>query len=83
MRRYQVSSSSVAGEVSVLTWPLRLLSLAYAELRIALAVLIRQLKMELFETTDDDVTLAHDLVTASPRRESPGVRVRVRAIERS
>ena len=52
-------------------------SLAYAELRLVLAVLIRGLDFELFKTTVTDVSHYHDLVTSNPRTGSNGVRVTV------
>ena len=56
----------------------RISSLAYAELRIVLAIINRRLDFSLFETTAEDVILQHDLVTANAKMDSKGVRVIVR-----
>jgi hypothetical protein len=61
--------------VSVLTENL-LNSLAYAELYLTLAALLRQFEIELFETTLDDVTYERDYFTGYPKDlNSQGVRV--------
>ncbi|KEF50879.1 uncharacterized protein A1O9_13069, partial [Exophiala aquamarina CBS 119918] len=54
------------------------ITLAYTELRIVLATLIRRLDFELFQTTIEDVAIEHDLVTANARLGSQGVRVLVK-----
>lgn len=55
-----------------------MISLAYSELRIVLAILILRLDFELFKTTIEDVAIQHDLVTANARLGSHGVRVLVK-----
>lgn len=50
-------------------------SLAKAELVLALSTIFRRLKFELFETTREDVTLAHDLFLPFPKIGSKGVRI--------
>ncbi|KAI1914338.1 hypothetical protein LOZ61_002239 [Ophidiomyces ophidiicola] len=52
-------------------------SLARAELLLALSTLFRNLKLELFETTREDVTLAHELFLPFPKIGSKGVRILV------
>lgn len=51
--------------------------LAYLEVYVALAVLFRRHKLQLFETGRSDVEFALDMVAPMPRRESKGVRVTV------
>lgn len=53
-------------------------SLAYAELYLTLANLVRRFDPELFETTVEDVKMAHDFFTPVPRLDSKGVRIRVK-----
>ncbi|EEP75342.1 conserved hypothetical protein [Uncinocarpus reesii 1704] len=53
------------------------INLARAELLLAIPKLFRQLKFELYETTVEDVTLAHDLFLPFPKKGSKGVRVLV------
>lgn len=50
-------------------------SLAKAELLLVIPKLFRELKFELFETTREDVTLAHELFLPFPPLGSKGVRV--------
>ncbi|KEF57257.1 uncharacterized protein A1O9_05174 [Exophiala aquamarina CBS 119918] len=54
------------------------ITLAYTELRLVLATLIRRLDFTLFKTTVEDVALEHDLVTANAGLGSKGVRVLVK-----
>lgn len=51
------------------------INLAKAELLLVIPKLFRELKLELFETTREDVTLAHELFLPFPRLGSKGVRV--------
>ncbi|KAI7369975.1 hypothetical protein KC336_g20954, partial [Hortaea werneckii] len=53
------------------------INLAYMELYIVLAQVFRRLVLELHETDESDVELAHDFFLPSPRLDSKGVRVRV------
>ncbi|TVY65505.1 Cytochrome P450 monooxygenase sdnE [Lachnellula suecica] len=53
------------------------MNLAYAEMYLTLATLVRRFDMELFETTVDDVTMAHDFFVAIPRLDSKGIRIKV------
>jgi cytochrome P450 len=52
-------------------------NLALAELRLTLATLFREFDLELYETTREDVDIAHDSFSAIPRLDSKGVRVLV------
>ncbi len=56
-------------------------SLAYAELYLGIGLLVRRLgaRMELFETTKDDVEIYRDRVVPMPKDGSKGVRILVRA----
>jgi hypothetical protein len=54
-------------------------SLAYAELLLTLAGIIRRFDFELFETTFDDVKIERDAFVAAARVGSKGVRVVVKA----
>lgn len=47
------------------------------ELDIVLAQLFRRFSLELYETDESNVELAHDFFMPSPRLDSKGVRVRV------
>jgi hypothetical protein len=50
-------------------------SLAYAELYLTLATVLRKFEMEIFETTLDDITSERDLFVGYPRDlDSQGVR---------
>lgn len=53
-------------------------SLAYAEMYLTLATIVRGFDLGLFETSVEDVTMVHDFFVAVPRLDSKGVRVRVR-----
>jgi hypothetical protein len=53
-------------------------SLARSEILLALPKLVRGLDLELFETTREDVTLAHDLFLPFARERRKGVRVLVK-----
>ncbi len=55
-------------------------SLAYAEMLFGVAVIIRNFDLELFETTWDDVDVAHDFFVALPKLDSNGVRVKVKSV---
>ena len=50
-------------------------SLAKAEILLLLPKILREFEFELFETTREDVTIAHDLFLPYPREDSKGVRV--------
>jgi hypothetical protein len=52
-------------------------SLAYAELYITLAKLVRSFDMELFETTSEDLETYHIRLTPYPRKGHGEVKVRV------
>ena len=52
-------------------------SLARAEMLLAVANVFRDVKFELYETTREDVTMAHELFLAFPKIGSKGVRVLV------
>lgn len=49
-------------------------SLAYAELYLTIATIFRRFEMELFETTIEDVQMAHDFFVGVPKLDSKGVR---------
>lgn len=55
-------------------------SLAMAEISLILAVLYRPngLKLELYETDETDVMIAHDFMVPMPKVTSKGVRVLIR-----
>ncbi|KAK5325890.1 hypothetical protein LTR93_004113 [Exophiala xenobiotica] len=53
-------------------------SLARAEILLALAKLFRDVNFQLYETTREDVTMAHELFLPFPKSGSKGVRVLVR-----
>lgn len=57
-----------------------LCSLAYAELFICVAAIVLRLgdRLELFETTTEDVEIHRDVFAMRPKRESKGIRVLVR-----
>jgi len=52
-------------------------SLAYAELHLTIARLFRKYELELFETSIEDIKMAHDFFAPVPRLDSKGVRIRV------
>ncbi|KAL5336611.1 cytochrome P450 [Aspergillus crustosus] len=54
------------------------LNLARAEILLALPTVIRRLNLELYETTREDVTLAHDLFLPFAKEGRKGVRVLIR-----
>ncbi|KAK7542233.1 cytochrome P450, partial [Phyllosticta citribraziliensis] len=58
------------------------LTLAMAELHLGLGTVFRKYDLELFETDESDVKLAHDFFIASPKLGTKGVRVRVRELEK-
>ncbi|KAH8429750.1 cytochrome P450 [Aspergillus melleus] len=51
------------------------MNLAKAEILLLLPKILREFEFELFETTREDVTIAHDLFLPYPREDSKGVRV--------
>ncbi|GAB1741275.1 hypothetical protein NU219Hw_g6516t1 [Hortaea werneckii] len=53
------------------------INLAHMELCIVLAQIFRRLVLELHNTDESDVELAHDFFLPSPKLDSKGVRVRV------
>ncbi|KAL5041487.1 hypothetical protein BDW71DRAFT_217824 [Aspergillus fruticulosus] len=53
------------------------MNLARAEILLALANIVRRLNLELYETTREDVELAHDLFLPFPKERRQGVRVLV------
>ena len=57
-----------------------LCSLAYAELFICIAAIVLRLgdRLELFETTTEDVKIHRDAFAMRPKRETKGIRVLVR-----
>ena len=55
-----------------------MLSLAHAELYMAMAAVFRNFEFELYQTDLSDVELAHDFFLPSPRLDSKGVRVKVK-----
>jgi cytochrome P450 len=54
------------------------INLAHAELYLTLAAVFREFDLELYETTREDVDIAHDAFSAAPRLDSKGVRVLVK-----
>lgn len=54
------------------------INLAYAELYLTLEAVFRKFELQLFETTRDDVDIAHDFVVGTPRLDSKGMRVLIR-----
>jgi cytochrome P450 len=52
--------------------------LAEAEIHLALAAVFRRFDMELYETTRDDIDVAHDFFNPQPRKGSKGLRVTVK-----
>jgi hypothetical protein len=54
-------------------------SLAYAEMLFAVAVIVRNFEVELFETTWEDVEIVHDFFVSLPRLDSKGVKVKIKA----
>jgi hypothetical protein len=52
-------------------------SLAYAEMFMTVAVLVRRFSLELHDTTDKDVAIARDRLFGYPENPSRGVRVSV------
>ncbi|KAL1792259.1 hypothetical protein ACET3X_010010 [Alternaria dauci] len=59
------------------------INLAYAELRICIAAVVRRFDMELFDSTRKDVDLVHDLFMPTVDRSSKGVHVLVKQTLRS
>jgi hypothetical protein len=56
-------------------------SLAHAEMYLALATLFRRFTFELYDTDISDVALAHGFFLPSPKLNSKGVRVKVKAVD--
>ncbi|KAF7586777.1 hypothetical protein BBP40_008348 [Aspergillus hancockii] len=54
------------------------MNLARSEILLCLPKILRELDFELYETTLEDVTLAHDLFLPFPRLDSKGVRVLIK-----
>ncbi|EXJ64851.1 hypothetical protein A1O7_01190 [Cladophialophora yegresii CBS 114405] len=71
LRKYQVAFSK--GRRACLG-----INLAYAEMLFAIALIIRNFELELFETTWEDVEIVHDFFVALPRFDRNGVRVKVK-----
>jgi cytochrome P450 len=59
------------------------INLAYSEIYCTLAVLFRRFELELFETSHEDVALAHEFFVPASRRDSKGVRVVVKGLRGS
>ncbi|KAK4631699.1 Cytochrome P450 monooxygenase sdnE [Fulvia fulva] len=57
------------------------INLAYMELYLMLGRLFRQFDLELYQTDESDVLLAHDWFLPSPKLDSKGIRVKVVGIE--
>ncbi|ETN44452.1 uncharacterized protein HMPREF1541_10633, partial [Cyphellophora europaea CBS 101466] len=55
------------------------INLAHAELFIAMAAVFRNFEFKLYQTEPSDVKLAHDFFLPSPRLDSKGVRVLMKA----
>lgn len=55
-------------------------SLAYSEMYLAVAMIVRRFDWELYETTLDDVICKHDFFVAVGDLESKGVRATLRKI---
>ncbi|KAN0093577.1 cytochrome P450 [Hyaloscypha variabilis] len=53
------------------------MNLAYAELYLTIARVSRKYELEFFETTIEDIEMAHDFFAPVPRLDSKGVRIRV------
>ena len=62
----------------ILTSMLKSCSLAYAELYVTIATVFRRFDMELFETTNIDVDVAHEFHIPQIRQGSKGVQVIVK-----
>ncbi|KAL7957986.1 putative cytochrome P450 [Trichoderma compactum] len=54
------------------------INLAYVELHVALAMLFRRFKFELYETDISDVEIAHDFFVPQPKLDTKGMRVKVK-----
>lgn len=54
-------------------------SLAYAEMYLAVATVVRRYNWEMYETTVDDIVCKHDFFVAVADLETKGVRARMRA----
>ena len=55
-----------------------IVSLAYAEMYLALAVLFKRLSFELYDTTRErGIDLSRDYFVGETKKESPGVRVKI------
>lgn len=71
LSRYNVAFSR--GSRTCLGMPM-----AYCEMFIALATVFRRHELQLFETTKEEVSFHHDMVTPQPPYGSKGVRVLVK-----
>ncbi|MCJ1388110.1 hypothetical protein MMC18_000955 [Xylographa bjoerkii] len=54
------------------------IELAYAELFLTVAMVFRRFDMELFETTFEDIEVAHDFFIASMKSDSKGLRIMIK-----
>jgi len=63
----------------ILSYLTTMKSLAYAELYLTLAATFRYFDLELYETDETDVKLAHDFFLPFPKLDSNGIRVIVKA----
>jgi hypothetical protein len=54
------------------------ISLARAEILLAVATIFREFEMELYDTTVDDVKIVRDMFNGLPRKGSQGVRVMIK-----
>lgn len=57
------------------------INLAYMELFVCLASVMRRFSFELYETDASDIELAHDFFLPSPKLDSKGIRVKVIDVE--
>lgn len=55
-------------------------SLAYCEMYLALANVLRRFEFELFKTGLEDVEVVSNALVGHPRKESKGVRVKIRKV---
>lgn len=51
------------------------------ELTIGLAHFFRRFNLELYETDETDVVIAHDFMLPAPKSDSKGVRIKVVSVE--
>lgn len=50
-------------------------SLAYTELYLTIAALVRRVDIELFDTNIDDIRLVRDFIVGAPRKGGRGLRI--------